>query len=144
MSIDRGPTHLRERCVVCDRFIDFDEPISISETGVGAVCQHCSVIIDSVYDEAKGATPLSKQEADALAAAWMSGQVAPEDFDSRIREWQSEASVRQAVKEGDLHQKQVTDEIRRRQGAGRGNKETKAFVDKHPLKFQKRERRGES
>lgn len=71
-----------------------------------------------------------RSEAEALAASWASGQIAPEDFDDRIKEWRSEESVLAMVKTGDLHQKQVQDELERRRNAGQFTKETEAFVDK--------------
>jgi hypothetical protein len=71
-----------------------------------------------------------RSEAEALASAWVSGQIAPEDFDDRIKEWQSEEAVLEAVRTGDLHRKQVQDEIERRKNSGQFDKETEAFVDK--------------
>lgn len=71
-----------------------------------------------------------RSEAEALAAAWVQGRVAPEDFDDRIKEWQSEDAVREAVKTGDLHQKQVQEELERRRNAGQFDKETEAFIDR--------------
>lgn len=75
-------------------------------------------------------THVRLSEADALAAAWANNEIAPEDLDPRIAEWKSEKAVRDLVKTGDLHQKQVQDEIERRRNAGEFNKETEAFIDK--------------
>lgn len=75
-----------------------------------------------------------RSEAEALAEAWAHGRVAPEDFDDRIKDWQSEDAVREAVKTGDLHQKQVMEEIERRRNAGQFDKETEAFIDRFKTK----------
>lgn len=71
-----------------------------------------------------------RSEAEALAAAWASNQIAPEDFDPRIEEWQSEKSVLALVKTGDVHRKQIQDEIERRRNAGQFDKDTEAFIDR--------------
>jgi hypothetical protein len=123
----------QERCVVCDRKMGFDEPVTISETGYGGVCADCAGLITYIYEQGTRGMVLTKEDADSLARKWVAGEVAPEDFDPRIAEWKSEQSVRQAVKEGELHQKQVSDELARRQDAGRFQREMPAFVDQHPV-----------
>lgn len=79
-------------------------------------------------------TSINKANAEALAAKWASNEVAPEDFDPRINEWKLEETVRELVKTGDLHQKQVVDEVNRRKDSGYFDAETKTFVDKYPIK----------
>ena len=79
-------------------------------------------------------TAMNKSNAEALASKWASNEVAPEDFDPRISEWKLEETVRELVKTGDLHQKQVVDEVNRRKSSGYFDTETKSFVDKHPIK----------
>lgn len=77
---------------------------------------------------------INKFEAEALARKWKDGEVSPEDFNPAITEWKTEAAVRALVKTGDLHQKQVVEEVQRRQRAGYFDNDQRHFVDKHPMK----------
>ena len=77
---------------------------------------------------------INKEEAEALARKWQSGEVLPEDFNPEIVVWKTEEAIRELVKTGDLHQKQVVDEIQRRRRAGYFDNEQEHFVEKFPMK----------
>lgn len=75
---------------------------------------------------------MSRASADALARKWVAGEVAPEDFNPAVAEWKLEAAVRALVKTGDISQKQVVEEVQRRQRAGWFSEPTTTFVDRYP------------
>lgn len=77
--------------------------------------------------------PISEAEAEALGRAWLEGRVKPEDFDERIKHWKSEEAIRQAIREGDVDQRQFVAELKRRSAAGTFSREMERFVDSFPI-----------
>ena len=77
---------------------------------------------------------INKADAEALARKWKDGEVIPEDYNPAISEWKLEETVRALVKTGDLHQKQVVEEIQRRKDSGYFDAEPTHFVERFPMK----------
>ncbi len=77
----------------------------------------------------------TRANAEAVARMWAEGQIAPRDVDPRVREWETEEAVREAIKHGDLHQKQFVEEINRRRDISTMQYQGDAprFVDHFPL-----------
>lgn len=78
--------------------------------------------------------PISEADAEALGRKWLEGLIKPEDFDSRIVEWKSEEAIRQAIRDGDVDQRQFLKELARRSEAGTFSHEMTRFIDEFPIK----------
>lgn len=58
---------------------------------------------------------MTRADAEALARKWVAGEVAPEDFDWRLREWKTEKTIRDAIAAGNLDRRDFVAERERRQ-----------------------------
>lgn len=120
-----------EYCGLCGRVLLIGESVHQNERGTEFLCIPCYDIAHALGES----TPrVQREDAEALAGQWVRGETSPEELDPMLREWKTEAMVREAVKTGDLHRKQVDSEMQRRRDAGRFDRETPAFTDQYPKK----------